>query len=175
VKKERSLGNAQKERLVAKHFSSMITSLTVLMVIIGGIMIFASYYLGLFNLSCSMQSGFSCQNVALATNGNLTLSISTLYVSAVASSPTSNAIFYVAPQNTGFNPVGFPTTAYKCYPADVNLIPGQSINLVCQIPSLKGSPVGTPFTGTIWMNFSQSPEEPAVFTEKIGMIVTKSS
>ena len=132
--------------------------------------IFALYSLGIFNLSCSMQPGFFCHNVALATDGNLTLSISE------ATSPvTSNAIFYVTPQNTGFNPVGFPTTVYKCYPSDVNLISGQAINLICQIPSLNGSPVGTSFVGTIWMNFSQSPEEPAVFTEKIGTIVTKSS
>jgi len=138
--------------------------------IIIGIMILFLYSLGTFNLSCSMQSGFFCHNVALATNGNLTLSIS------LAKNPvTSNAIFYVAPQNTGFNPVGFPTTVYKCHPSDVNLISWQSINLVCQISSLNGSPVRTPFVGTIWMNFSQSPEEPAVFTEKIGVIVTKSS
>jgi len=140
-----------------------------------GLIIFALYSSGIFNLSCSMQSGFACHDIALATNGNLTLNISTVYISALASSPTSNAIFYVASQNTGFNPVDFPTTVYKCYPSDVNLISGQAINLVCQIPSLKGSPVGTPFVGTIWMNFSQSPEEPAVFTEKIGVIVTKSS
>jgi len=140
------------------------------MIIIIGIMIFFLYSLGTFNLSCSMQAGFFCHNVALATNGNLTLSIS-----EVTNSTTSNTIFYVASQNTGFNPVGFPTTVYKCNPSDVNLISGQAINLVCQIPSLKGSPVGTPFVGTIWMNFSQSPVEPAVFTEKIGVIVTKSS
>jgi len=146
-----------------------------LLAILIGLMIFALYSLGVFNFSCSMQRGFSCHNVALATNGNLTLNISTAYISALASSPTSNAIFYIASQNTGFNPVDFPTTVYKCYPSDVNLVPGQTINLICQIPSLNGSPVGTPFVGTIWMNFSQSPEEPAVFTEKIGVIVTKSS
>jgi len=139
------------------------------MAIIIGLLIFGFYSLGLLNLSCSMQSGFFCHNVALATNGNLTLSIS-----EVTSSVTSNAIFYVAPQNTGFNPVGFPTTVYKCYPSDVNLVSGQTINLICQIPSLNGSPIGTPFVGTIWINFSQSPVEPAVFTEKIGVIVTKS-
>jgi len=133
-------------------------------------MIFAFYSLGLLNLSCSMQSGFFCHNVVLATNGNLALSIS-----EATSSVTSNAIFYVAPQNTGFNQVGFPTTVYKCYPSDVNLVSGQTINLVCQIPSLSGTPVGTTFVGTIWMNSSLSPTEPAVFTEKIGAIVTKSS
>jgi len=139
-------------------------------VIIIGIMIFALYSLGLLNLSCSMQPGFFCNNVALTMNGNLTLSIS-----ETTSPVISNVIFYVAPQNTRFNPVGFPTTVYKCYPSDVNLVSGQNINLVCQIPSLNGSPVGTSFVGTIWMNFSQSPTEPAVLTEQIGVIVTKSS
>jgi len=143
--------------------------------IIIGLMIFAFYSLGMLNLSCSMQSGFFCHNVTLARNGNLTLSISGVYFSEATGSVANNAIFYVAPQNTGFNPVGFPTTAYKCYPSDVNLISGQSINLICQIPSLNGTPVGTPFVGTIWMNFSLSLTEPAVFTEKIGVIVTKSS
>ena len=83
--------------------------------------IFALYSLGLLNLSCSMQPGFFCNNVALTMNGNLTLSIS-----ETTSPVISNAIFYLAPQNTGFNPVGFPTTAYKCYPSDVNLVSGQT-------------------------------------------------
>jgi len=165
--------NVQKKN----EYSTLKESLPIygFIAIIIGIMIFALYYSGAFNFSCSMQSGFICHNLALATNGNLTLSISHLSSSALTSPVISNAIFYVSPQNTGFNPVSFPTTVYKCYPSDVNLVSGQTINLICQIHSLNGSQVGTPFVGTIWMNFSQSPEEPAVFTEKIGMIITKTS
>jgi len=165
--------NVQKK----KDYSALKYDLVIygFIAIILGMMIFGFYSLGYFNLSCSMQSGFFCHNVALATNGNLTLSISGVYFSEATGSVANNAIFYVAPQNTGFNPVGFPTTVYKCYPSDVNLVSGQAINLVCQIPSLNGTSVGTPFVGTIWMNFSQSPTEPAVLTEQIGVIVTKSS
>jgi len=134
------------------------------------------FFLGFFNPSnfvstfCLGQGGFKCQNPVLATNGNLAISIT----NNVGQS-TSNASFYISTENSGFNSKGFPTIAYKCIPFNIYLHSGQEINLLCNIPPLSNSKIGTLFEGSIWMNFSQSSSSPAKFTEEIGKLAVKTS
>jgi len=145
-------------------------------ILIIAIVLGALFYLGVFNSSnyvptfCLAQGGFNCQNPLLATNGNLSFSIS-----QVTNPVISNAIFYISPQNSGFNSNGFPNTTYQCNPSNINLNYGQTINLVCTIPSLNNAPIGSLFEGDIWMNFSQSSSGPATLTEEIGKLAVKTS
>ena len=145
-------------------------------ILIISIVLSALYYLGVFNPAnfvptfCLAQGGFNCQNPVLATNGNLTFSIT-----QVTNPVISNTIFYIAPQNTGFNANGFPNITYQCYPSNIDFNYGQTIDLVCTIPYLNGMPIGTLFEGDIWMNFSQSSSGPATLTEEIGRLAVKTS
>jgi len=147
-------------------------------ILIIAVVLGALFSLGVFSgssllgTSCIASSGFLCQNPLLSTSGTLTATIGqengyTAY----------NAYFYISPQSSGVNSVGFPTTVSQCTspPAGTNLVSGQEVTISCPNVLPSPSPIGTPFSGYIWLNYSSTSGGPATISQKVATVIVKVS
>jgi len=147
-------------------------------ILIIAVVLGALFSLGVFSgpsllgTSCIASPGFLCQNPVLSTSGTLTATIGqengyTAY----------NAFFYVSPQGSGVNPVGFPTNAVPCSISPSGAISsGQSVTISCSIANVLSSlAIGTPFSGYIWLNYSSTSGGAATISQKIATVIVKVS
>jgi len=85
-----------------------------------------------------------------------------------------NAYFYVSPQTAGLNSAGFPTVAYQCTsPAGTNLASGQIVTISCPT-GLSSPPIGTSFSGYVWLNYSSTSGGPTI-SQKVVTVIVKVS
>jgi hypothetical protein len=145
-------------------------------ILIIAVVLGALFSLGVFSgssllgTSCIATPGYLCQNPVLSPTGTLTLTI------GQSTGVTEyNAIFFVSPQSSGLNSVGFPKTFSIGSPSGNNLASGQTISL--SFPGVVSNPsaVGTPFSGYIWLNYSSTSGGPATISQKIATVIVKVS
>jgi len=128
----------------------------------------------LLGTSCIPTPGFLCQNPVLSTSGTLTATIGqdnsyTMY----------NVNFYVSPQTASVNSAGFPVNPASCTitsPSGITaLSSGQTVQISCSGVVPSSSPIGTAFSGYIWLNYSSTSGGPATISQKIATVIVKVS
>jgi len=145
-------------------------------ILIIAVVLGALFSLGVFSgasllgTSCIATPGFLCQNPLLSTSGALIATIGqengyTMY----------NTYFYVSPQSSGVGTTGFPTSAYPCWPSGTTLSSGQTVTISCPNVLPSPSPIGTSFSGYIWLNYSSTSGGPATISQKIATVIVKVS
>ena len=171
------MGKRLKAQSAMEYLMTYGWAILIIAVVLG-----ALFSLGVFSgssllgTSCIATPGFLCQNPLLSTSGTLTATIGqengyTAY----------NAYFYVSPQSSGVNTKGFPTTVYTCISSAGTpisyLSSGQTVTISCSIsnPSSTSLPIGTSFSGYIWLNYSSQSGGPATISQKIATVIVKVS
>jgi len=167
------MGKRLKAQSAMEYLMTYGWAILIIAVVLG-----ALFSLGVFSgssllgTSCIATSGFLCQNPILSTSGTLTATIGqengyTAY----------NAFFYVSPQSSGVNSVGFPTTVSQCTspPSGTTLSSGQTVTISCPNVLPSPSPIGTSFSGYIWLNYSLTSGGPATISQKIATVIVKVS
>jgi len=146
-------------------------------ILIIAVVLGALFSLGVFSgtsllgTTCIASPGFLCQNPILSTSGTLIATIGqengyTIY----------DAYFYVSPQSSGVNSVGFPTSAHTCSPSGTTLSSGQTVTISCPNVLPSPSPIGTSFSGYIWLRYIISTSGgSATITQKIATVIVKVS
>ena len=145
-------------------------------ILIIAVVLGALFSLGVFSgssmlgTSCIAASGYLCQNPVLSTSGTLSLTLGqesgyTMY----------NAFVYVAPQSSGANAYGFPTTTYSSNQNPITAFTsGQTIPLTFNLgPSY--TTIGTPFSGYVWLNYSSTSGGVANIATKVATVIVKVS
>jgi len=123
---------------------------------------------GLMPTSCPANINYDCENPVFLPNGNLSFTL-TEYLNALI----YNVFVYISPENSTFNLNGFPTMVYNCIPSNTYMYATEPQNFTCTIPSYNGAKIGTLFSGTLWINYTENPESPLRHTDKIGSINIK--
>ena len=125
----------------------------------------------LLGTSCVASPGYYCQNPVLSASGALTFSFG-----QNTGATEYNAIIYVEPQSQSPSsslPSFFSGTNFTSVG---NLTSGQTINPTISISGFNGKPIGTPFTGYVWLVYnSMSPSGQANLISKVATIVVKVS
>jgi hypothetical protein len=149
-------------------------------ILIIAVVLGALFSLGVFSgssligTSCIAAPGYYCQNPVLDTSGTLTFSFgqntgSTIYNVTICAEPESispdTAYPFFGPTNPNCT-----TTAYN------SLNSGQTVSPSITITGFSGKPVGTPFTGYVWMSYNtNSQSSPSNLLAKVATIVVKVS
>jgi len=152
-------------------------------ILIIAVVLGALFSLGVFSgssllgTSCVASPGYLCQNPVLSTSGTLTV-----LIGQSTGATDYNAIFYVSPQSSGVGTTGFPTTAYQCTSSAGTSISylssGQTVTISCPTtsnPSSTSLPIGTSFSGYIWLNYSSTSGGPATISQKVATVIVKVS
>ncbi|MFP3289195.1 MAG: hypothetical protein RXO35_02075 [Candidatus Micrarchaeota archaeon] len=145
-------------------------------ILIIAVVLGALFSLGVFSgssllgTSCVASPGYLCQNPVLSTSGTLTV-----LVGQSTGATDYNAIFYVSPQTSSVGTTGFPTTVYSCTPTVSTLSSGQTVTLSCSTGLSSPAPIGTSFSGYIWLNYSSTSGGPATISQKIATVIVKVS
>jgi len=147
-------------------------------ILIIAVVLGALFSLGVFSgssllgTSCIASPGFLCQNPLLSTSGALTFSFG-----QNTGATEYNAIIYVEPQSQspGSSAQFFPSnyTPIGTYPT---LASGQTINPTISISGFNGMPIGTTFTGYVWLSYNGSSSSgPSNLLAKVATIIVKVS
>lgn len=123
---------------------------------------------GIMPTSCPANINYDCENPVFLPNGNLSFSL-TEYLNTLI----YNVNVYISPENSAFNLNGFPEITYQCIPSNIYMYATEPENFTCTIPSYNGVKIGTLFSGTLWINYTLSPNNPPTHTDKIGYINIK--
>jgi len=147
-------------------------------ILIIAVVLGALFSLGVFSgssllgTSCVASPGYYCQNPVLSTSGALTFSFGQNTGATVY-----NAIIYVEPQSQspGSSAPFFSSnyTTIGTYPA---LASGQTVTPSIAISGFSGKPIGTPFSGYIWLSYnSSSSTGTSNLVAKVATIIVKVS
>ena len=128
-------------------------------ILIIAVVLGALFSLGVFSgssllgTSCVASPGYYCQNPVLSASGALTFSFG-----QNTGATEYNAIIYVEPESQ--SPVSssapfFPSN-YTPIGTYSTLASGQTINPTISISGFSGKPIGTPFTGYVWLSYNGS-------------------
>ncbi|MFP3289196.1 MAG: hypothetical protein RXO35_02080 [Candidatus Micrarchaeota archaeon] len=144
-------------------------------ILIIAVVLGALFSLGVFSgssllgTSCVASPGYLCQNPVLSTSGTLTFSFgqntgatvynAIVYVEPQAASPGSSAPFF----SSNYTNVG-------------TLASGQTVSPSITLSGFSGKPVGTPFTGYVWLSYnSSSSTGTSNLVAKVATIIVKVS
>jgi len=148
-------------------------------ILIIAVVLGALFSLGVFSgssllgTSCVASPGYYCQSPVLSTSGTLTFSFgqntgATVYnailcVEPQSQSPTQSALIF---NNNN-------CTAPNTY---LTLASGQTINPSITLSGFNGKPIGTPFTGYVWLSYNSSSSTGASnLIAKVATIIVKVS
>jgi len=150
-------------------------------ILIIAVVLGALFSLGVFSgssllgTSCIASPGYYCQNPVLSASGALTFSFG-----QNTGATEYNAIIYVEPQS--FSPV---SSSYPSFgasdtnhtaPNTLTLASGQTINPTITISGFSSKPIGTPFTGYVWLSYNgSSPTGTSNLLAKVATIIVKVS
>jgi len=165
------MGKRLKAQSAMEYLMTYGWAILIIAVVLG-----ALFSLGVFSgssllgTSCIASPGYLCQNPVLSTSGTLTV-----LIGQSTGATDYNAIFYVSSQTTGVNSAGFPTQAYPCTSSSSTLSSGQTVQISCSGVVPSSSPIGTSFSGYIWLNYSSTSGGPATISQKVATIIVKVS
>ncbi len=147
-------------------------------ILIIAVVLGALFSLGVFSgssligTSCIAAPGYYCQSPVLSTSGTLTFSFgqntgATVYNAIICAEPESLSPNLAYPFFSGNS---------NCTTAYTSLTSGQTVYPSITISTFSGKPVGTPFTGYVWMSYNASSSSgTSNLLTKVATIVVKVS
>jgi len=164
------MGKKLKAQSAMEYLMTYGWAILIIAVVLG-----ALFSLGVFSgssiigTSCIAGPGFYCQNPVLA-GGTLTFSFGQNTGATVY-----NAIVWVANQSTTPNTISpfFPTNGNDGSQTYTSLASGQVVTPSISLSAYVNAPIGTPFTGYVWLAYNAMGTGPANLLTKVGTIVVK--
>ena len=167
------MGKRLKAQSAMEYLMTYGWAILIIAVVLG-----ALFSLGVFSgssiigTSCIAGPGFYCQNPVLA-GGKLTFSFGQNTGATVY-----NAIVWVANQSTtpGTTPPFFTGSGNGVYYGSqtyTSLASGQVVTPSITLSAYNTAPIGTSFTGYVWLAYNASGSGPANLLTKVGTIVVK--
>ena len=164
------MGKRLKAQSAMEYLMTYGWAILIIAVVLG-----ALFSLGVFSgssllgTSCVAGPGFYCQNPVLA-GGKLTFSFGQNTGATVY-----NAIVWVTNQSTtpSTTPPFFPTNGNDGSQTYTSLASGQVVTPSISLSAYATAPIGTSFTGYVWLAYNASGSGPANLLTKVGTIVVK--
>jgi len=163
------MGKRLKAQSAMEYLMTYGWAILIIAVVLG-----ALFSLGVFSgssllgTSCVASPGYYCQNPVLSASGNLIFSFG-----QNTGATEYNAIIYVDPQSQSPSSPSFYSYNYTNVGT---LTSGQTINPTISISGFNGKPIGTPFTGYVWLSYnSSSSSGTSNLIAKVATIVVKVS